>query len=318
MKRRDFIALLAAAGALPAAAGAQHVARPKIGLLIPANAEPFWSDLRGALQERGYVDGRTAQFEFRSADGRPDRLPALADELVRLRVDVIVASLTPAAIAARQATAEIPIVMAGVGDPVATGLVASLARPGGNVTGLSGTTTELGSKILELIREMLPATRRVGVLANAADPFTKPFLDQIEAGGSSLGFAIQSVMVRDMSDFEGAFAAMAKEHADAVIVQPSLPRKAAADLAVRYRLPPISPFRLFPQEGGLMSYSANHDDLHRRVASYVDRVLKGTRPADLPVEQPTKYDLVINLRTAKALGIDVPLFLQQRADEVIE
>jgi putative ABC transport system substrate-binding protein len=208
--------------------------------------------------------------------------------------------------------------MAGVADPLGTGLVASLARPGGNVTGLSGTTAELGSKILELIREMLPAARHIAVLANATDPFTKSFLDQIETGGRGLGVTIQPIMVSEAADFDAAFTAMAKERADAVIVQPSLPRKAAAELAVRYRVPPISPFRLFPLEGGLMSYSANHDDLHRRVASYVDRVLKGTRPADLPVEQPTKYDLVINLRTAKSLGINVPLFLQQRADEVIE
>ena len=319
MKQREFITLLGGAAAgWPLATRAQTARIPRIGVLIPANPEPFWSDLRKGLQEQGYIEGQSIQFEFRSADGQPTRLKELAAELVRLKVDIIVVSQTPAAAAAKQATSEIPIVMAAAGDPVGTGLVSSLARPGGNITGLSGTTAELGGKILELIREMLPATRRVAVLANATDPFTKSFLEQIQAGGRALRIEILPIMVREAKEFGAAFAAMVKERADAVIVQPSLPRKPAVDLALQHRMPPISPTRGFASEGGLMSYSANQSDLHRRASYYIDRILKGTRPAELPVEQPTKYDLVINLTTAKALGIDVPLFLQQRADEVIE
>jgi putative ABC transport system substrate-binding protein len=319
MTRREFIIMFGIiAATFPKAALAQSAKLPRIGLLIPANPEPFWTELRKGLEDSGYVEGRNILFEFRSADGRPHRLPELASELVRLQVDIIVASQTPAVTAAKHATSTIPIVMATAGDPVGTGLITSLARPGGNITGLSGTTTETGSKILELIREILPAARRVAVLANAADPFTKPFLHQIEAGGRALGMTIQPIMVREVDEYETAFATMVKERADAVIVQPSLPRKAAADLALKNRIPPISPTRLFPLEGGLMSYSGNQSDQYRRAAFYIDRLLKGARPADLPVEQPTKYDLAINLKTAKALGIDIPLFLQQRADEVIE
>jgi putative ABC transport system substrate-binding protein len=316
MRRREFIALVGGAAAWPLAARAAKL--PRLGVLVPANPEPFWSLFREGLREHGYAAGQSIQFEFRSADGKPDLLPTLAAELVRLEVDIIVASQTPAATAAKKATTKIPIVMAAAGDPVGTGLVASLARPGGNVTGLSGTTAELGGKIIELIREMLPSTRRIAVLANATDPFTRFFVQQIEAGGQTLGVAIQTIMVRGVEEFAAAFAAMVRERADAVVVQPSLPRKPAIDLALRHRLPPISPTPLFPSEGGLMSYSANQSTLYRRAAYYIDRILKGTKPADLPVEQPTKYDLVINLKTAKALGIDVPPILLARADEVIE
>ena len=321
MKRREFIALLggaATAMAWPLASRAQQAKLPRIGILVPANPEPFWSLLREGLREHGYIEGQNIQFEFRSADGKPDLLPELAVELVRLKVDIIVASQTPAVTAAKRATMEIPIVMAAAGDPVGTGLVSSLARPGGNITGLSGTTAELGAKILELIREMLPATRRVAILANATDPFTKPFISQIELGGRTLGIAIQTIVVRGVAEFAAAFAAMAKERADAVIVQPSLPRKPAVDLALKHRLPPISPTRLFPAEGGLMSYSLSQNELYRRAAFYIDRILKGVKPADLPVEQPTRYELVINLITAKALGLTVPPMLLSRADEVIE
>jgi putative ABC transport system substrate-binding protein len=318
MKRRTFIGLVGGSAIWPLIAQAQQSRLPRIGVLVPANPEPFWSVFREALRERGYVEGRTIQFEFRSADGRPNLLPALAAEFVRLKVDIIVASQTPAVTAAKQATTEIPIVMAAAGDPVGTGLVASLAQPGGNVTGMSGTTTELGGKILELIRDMLPAARRVAVLANPTDPFTKPFLGQIEASGRVLGLAVQTTMIRGVEEFEAAFAAMTSERVDAVIVQPSLPRKPAAELALKYRVPPISPTRLFPSEGGLMSYSANQIELTSRAVDYVDRILKGARPADLPVEQPTKFELVINLKAANALGLTIPPILLARADEVIE
>ena len=318
MKRRTFIKIIGgAAAAWPLGARGQQGTLPRIGVLVPANPEPFWSVFREALREHGYVAGQSIQFEFRSADGNPDLLPALADELVRLKVDIIVASQTPAA-AAKKATPRIPIVMATAGDPVGTGLVASLARPGGNVTGLSGTTAELGKKTIELIREMLPAARRAGILANTADPFTKSFVREIEAGGRSLGFAIETIMLRGEAEYAAAFATLGRERADAAILQPSLPRKPAIDLALKHRLPLISPTALFPREGGLMSYSAKQSDLYRRSAFYIDRILKGANPADLPVEQPTKYELVFNLKTARALGIEIPPLLLASADEVIE
>jgi putative ABC transport system substrate-binding protein len=316
--RRQFISALGGAAAWPLAAQAQQPKLPRIGVLIPANPEPFSSEFRAGLREHGYIEGQNIAFEFRSADGKPNLLRELAAELVRLKVDIIVASQTPAVTAARQATTEIPIVMAPAGDPVGTGLISSLARPGGNITGLSSTTAELGAKTLELIREVLPSTRRVAVLANAADPFSRSFIELIEDGGRTLGIAIQTIRVRGVEEFDAAFAAMDKERADAVIVQPSLPRKPALDLALKHRLPAVGPTPLFPREGGLMSYSGNQNDTYRRAALYIDRILKGAKPADLPVEQPTKYELVINLKTAKALGLEVPAAVLARADEVIE
>src|SRR5262245_61944817 len=216
MRRREFIAGLGAAAAWPLAAQPKL---PIIGVLLTANPEPFWSEFRAGLREHGYIEGQNMQFELRSGDGQLNLLRALADELVRLKVDILVASQTPAVIAARQATTELPIVMAPAGEPVATGLISSLARPGGNITGLSGTGAELGAKTLELIRDVLPSTRRVAVLATAADPFSRPFVEQIEQGGRTLGIAIQTIMVRGADEFAAAFAAMDKERADAVMVQ---------------------------------------------------------------------------------------------------
>ena len=316
--RRKFLATLGGAAAWPLAARAQQPKLPKIGILIPANPEPFWNEFQQGLREHDYIEGQTIQFEFRSAEGKPNLLRGLADELVRLKVDIIVASQTPAVTAARQATTEIPIVMAPAGDPVGTGLISSLARPGGNITGLSSTTAELGAKTLELIRDVLPSTRRVAVLANAVDPFSRPFSELIEDGGRTLGIAIQTIKVRRVEEFDAAFAAMDKERADAVIVQPSLPRKPALDLALKHRLPAIGATPLLRREGGLMSYSGAQTDTYRRAAFYIDRILKGAKPADLPVEQPTRYELIVNLKTAKALGITIPTTVLALADEVIE
>ena len=319
MRRRDFIAgIVGSAVAWSFAARAQQPKLPRIGVLIPANPEPFWNEFQQGLRERGYIEGQNIQFEFRSADGKPNLLRGLADELVRLKVDIIVASQTPAVTAARQATTEIPIVMAPAGDPVGTGLISSLARPGGNITGLSSTTAELGTKTLELIRDVLPSTRRVAVLANTVDPFSRPFSELIEDGGRTMGIAIQTIKVSRVEEFDAAFAAMDKERADAVIVQPSLPRKPALDLALKHRLPAIGVAPLLPREGGLMSYSGAQNDTYRRAAFYIDRILKGAQPADLPVEQPTRYELIVNLKTAKALGITIPTTVLARADEVIE
>ncbi|CAN0273491.1 unnamed protein product [Phaeothamnion confervicola] len=318
MKRRQFLGVAGGAVlAWPLALRAQ-TKLPVIGVLVAANPEPFWSRLQESLRDLGYIEGKTVRFEFRSANGKPDLLDGLAEELVRLKVDLIVVQLTPAAFAARKATTVIPIVMSSVADPVGTGLVASLARPGGNITGFSGTTGELGAKILELVREMLPSAQRVGVLVNATDPFSKIFVEQVERGGRALALTVHPVTVDGVEGFETAIATMARERADVIVVQPSLPLKTASDLALKYRLPSISPGRFFTGAGGLMSYSAELTEVYRNVALNVDRILKGAKPSELPVLQPTRYELIINLKTAKALGIVIPPALLARADEAIE
>jgi putative tryptophan/tyrosine transport system substrate-binding protein len=270
------------------------------------------------MRELGYIDGQNIRYEFRSDEGQVSRLPRLAEELVRLKVDLIVTRFTPAALAAKQATREIPVVMALAGNPVETGLVDSLARPGGNVTGMSGVGAELAGKCPELIRELLPSARRVSVLVNAPDPFSKPFLEQIRVGGAAAGVAIEPVMIHSAEELDAAFPTMERERPDAVIVQPSLPAKRTAELALQFRLPAISFVRGIVDEGGLMSYGAEETDAYRRAAIFVDKILKGAKPADLPVEQPTRFELVINLKTARALGLTVPAALLARADEVIE
>jgi ABC-type uncharacterized transport system substrate-binding protein len=208
--------------------------------------------------------------------------------------------------------------MADTGDPIGTGLVASLPRPGGNVTGIASVSAELAGKSVQLIRDMLPSARRVAALANATDPFSKPFLEQIKLGGEATGTTINPVSIGDSEELEAAFAAMEKDRPDAVIVQPSLPSKRAAELALKQRVPAVSVPRWFAEEGGLMSYSPRYADLFHKAAVYVDKILKGAHPADLPVEQPTRFELVINMKTAKALGLAIPETFVLRADEVIE
>ena len=237
---------------------------------------------------------------------------------MRLKVDLIVANQTPAVQAAKQATSEIPIIMAPAADPVAAGLVASLSRPGGNVTGLSFVTPELQGKNLELIREMLPATRRVMFLGNALDAMKGSFFDNFQRAGRTLGIETPSVLVRGADEFDAAFAAIDKASVDALMVQPSLPRKGVIDRALKRRLPAYSSNRAFAVEGGLMSYAGSLAEVYQKAALYVDKILRGARPANLPVEQPTKFELVINMKTAKALGIKIPQTILLRADEVIE
>jgi putative ABC transport system substrate-binding protein len=317
MRRREFIAALGVA-AWPLAVRAQRFDSPKVGVLVTVDLEPFWSEFRAGLRERGYVEGQNIVFEFRSADGKPERLRGLADELVHLKADIIVACQTPAVVAARQATSDIPIVMAPAGDPVGTGLISSLAHPGGNITGLSATSAETGAKTLELIREIMPSTQRVGVLANAADPFSRVLAEFIENGGDALGVTVKTIRVRGVKEeIEAAFAAMVDAGANAVIVQGSLPHELAIDLALKHRLPLIGA-NPFAREGGLISYSSNQNETFHRAAFYVDRILKGAKPAELPVEQPTHFKLAVNLKTAKTLGLTVPPSLLARADEVIE
>src|SRR6266436_4614833 len=320
MRRREFIGLLGAAAVRPLAAHAQQPKVPSIGALVIGNINPeqFWREFRQGLRDLGYVEGQNIRFQFRSAEGHLDRLPELAAELVRLKVDVIVTWFTPTAVAARQATRDIPIVMAETGDPIGTGLVASLPRPGGNVTGIASVTAELAGKSVQLIRDLLPSARRVTALANVTDPFSKPFLEQIDLGGAATGTTIRAIRISNDEEFESAFAAMEKDRPDAVIVQPSLPSKRAAELALKQRVPAVSVPRWFAEEGGLMSYSPRYADLFHKAAVYVDKILKGAHPADLPVEQPTRFELVINMKTAKALGLAIPETFVLRADEVIE
>jgi ABC-type uncharacterized transport system substrate-binding protein len=323
VKRRNFITLLGGAAAgWPLAASAQQRRLARIGALVLtiADAESLGRALREGLRELGYIEGQNFTLEFRSADGNADRLPDLAAELVRLPVDLIVATFTPCALAAKQATTTIPIVIAAVADPVGSGLVQSLARPGGNITGFSNMAAETAGKSVELLREMLPSLRRVAVLANPLDPFTRPFLEQVHLAGRIASIEIAPVaMARAPEEVDAAFATMAQERAEAVVVQGIFFSRTVADLAVKYRLPSASVLRQFAQAGGLMSYGADVPDIFRRSAVLVHRIIgQGTKPADLPVELPTKFELVINLKTAKALALDVPWFLQQRADEVIE
>ena len=321
MKRREFITLIgSAAVGWPLAVRAQQPKVPTVGALVVGSpgSEQFWRLFREGMRELGYVEGQNIRYEFRSDQGKIDRLPELAAELVRLKVDVIVTWFTPPALAAKHATREIPIVIALAGNPVENGLVESLDRPGGNVTGMSGVAAELASKSVELIQELLPSARRVAALANAPDPFSGPFLDQIRLGGRATGVTIDAAMIHRAEELEAAFPAMEQKRTDAIIVQASLPAKRVAELALRYRIPSVGIIRAFAEAGGLMTYSFAEADMYRHAAIYVDKILKGAKPADLPIVQPTKFELVINLKTAKALGLSVPPSLLGRADQVIE
>jgi putative ABC transport system substrate-binding protein len=319
MRRRDFIVVLAgSAAAWPFVVRAQQTKPAKLGVLLVEKREPFSRVFFEGLQGFGYIDGQNIQIEYRSAEGKLDRLPALAAELVDLKVDIIVASETPAVQAAKHATTEIPIVMAPSGDPVGTGLIKSLSRPGGNITGLSAATAELAGKSLELIREIRPSARRVAALADPANAFTRSFLAQIHVSAKAAGLEIHDVMIEATQDLEPIFAELAGRGVDALIVQPTLPRASIIALARKHRLATVSGNRAFADAGGLMSYAGSLADRYRNAAPYVDKILKGAKPADLPVQQPTKFELVINLKTAKALGISVPPAMLTRADEVIE
>jgi putative tryptophan/tyrosine transport system substrate-binding protein len=302
VKRREFMTLLGgAAAAWPLAARAQQAKMPTVGILALGNppVEPFVKGLQDGLQAVGYSEDRNIRLEIRSAGGDAGRLPELAAELVRLKVDAIVAYQTPSATAAKQATSDIPIVMAGVGDPVGTGLVASLARPGGNVTGTTAGAVEVAGKLVELMREVL-RPRRFAVLANETDPFTNPYLAETDRVARSIGLEMEPVMVRPAAPLDAAFESMTTKRAEAVFIQGSLVRKDAVDLALRHRLPSLSTSNTLPRLGGLTSYSAGAD--FREIAAYIDKLLKGAKPADLPVSFPTKFELIVNLKTAKALG----------------
>jgi putative tryptophan/tyrosine transport system substrate-binding protein len=322
------VAVLAASLlAAPLAADAQQAGMvPRIGWLgatSPSDRPPLLDAFRQGLRELGWVEGQNIVIDYRYAEGRVDRLPDLAADLVRLKVDLIASLGTQGVTAAKNATETIPIVMIAVRDPVDTGLIASLARPGGNVTGVSGYAgLETVAKQLALLNETVPEIRRVAILSNPGNAYHQLAIRELNVAARSSGVQLQLLEARGPNDFDGAFAAMAKERVGALLVVSDVifnnHRTRLADLAARSRLPAAYGVRESVEAGGLMSYGPSFLDLFRRSATFVDKILKGAKPADLPVEQPVKFELVINLRTAKALGLEVPLHLQQRADEVIE
>ena len=313
--------------AAPVVSAAQPAANvPRIGYLqgsLAANPHLQAGFLQG-LRDLGYVDGRNIVIEYRDAEGHYERFPALAADLVARKVDVIMVTSTPAALAAKQATRNIPIV-ATAADPVGSGLITSLARPGGNVTGLSGLAPELVGKRLELLKQVVPGASRIAVLwhrGGFSERTDREMLREAEVAARAVGVRLHVVEVRGAQDFDRAFADMTRAHVDAVTVQSTgiflLEKWRLVDLAARHRLPVMYLFREFVDVGGLMSYAPNFAHLCRRAATYVDKILKGAKPADLPVEQPRKFELVINLKTARALGLTIPPSMLLRADQVIE
>jgi ABC-type uncharacterized transport system substrate-binding protein len=326
MKRREFITLLgSAAAAWPLAARAQQAAKlPTIGLMGANNpsVESRWvTAFVQRLRELGWIEGRTVAIEYRWAEGRAERAAEIAAELVRLKVDVIVTYSTTPALAAKQATSVIPIVLATSGDPVGTGLVASLVRPGGNITGLSIQQTDVAAKRLELLRELIPGLRRVAILANVGSPNAVLDMREVQTAASTLGLEVTPFEIRRAEDIAPKFDTL-KGNAEALYVctDPLVVtnRTRINTLALAARLPTMHSFREHVEAGGLMSYGASFPDLWRRAADLVDKILHGTKPSDIPVEQPTKFDLIINLTTAKALGLTIPESFLLRADEVIE
>ena len=326
LKRREFITLLGGtAAAWPLGARAQQAVKlPTIGFLItgtPSSHGQWFSALVQRLRELGWIEGRTIAIEYRWAEGREERVAGMVAELVRLNVNIIVTNATTAGLAAKQATSSIPIVLPASADPVGTGLVASLARPGGNVTGLSIQATDLAAKRVELLREVVAGLRRLAILANVATPATALEMSEIKAAAQTLGLEAATFEIRRAEAISPIFDVL-KGRADALYVclDPlvTVHRIRINTLAQGARLPTMHGSRENVEAGGLISYGPNFSDLYRRAAGVVDKILRGTKPGDIPVEQPTKFDLVINLTTAKALGLDVPPMVLARADEVIE
>ncbi len=329
MDRRAFLGILAGSMlAAPLTAETQKATKSwRIGLLTSGAREGAGADLRIApfsegLRELGYIEGRNVILAIRYAEGRVERLPALAAELVNLKVDVLVAMSTPGALAAKQATSTIPIVMAAVGEPVEVKLVESLAHPGGNITGLSISAPQLAAKRLDFLKQALPKLSRVTVLWNSANPGMQTRFQETQRGAHLLGVSIHSMAIQTPDDFDPVFGAMVKDRPESLLVLADTVtvanRQRAIEFAARNQVPAIYEVRAFAEDGGLMSYGIDMSDHYRRAAVYVDKILKGVKPAELPVEQPTKFELVINLKTAKALGLTIPPSLLQRADHVIE
>ena len=327
MRRRDFLTLLGGVvAATPLAASAQEARKlPRIGFLGNSTATleanlvgPF----RDGLRDLGYVEGRSILIEYRWAEGNDERFPSLIAELIALKADVIVTAGTPAALAVKKATASIPLVMVAVGDPIGTGLVASLGRPGGNATGLTSIAPELEGKRLELLKEVLPKVSRVAVLWNPANAYQIGSEKEVQAAAKVLHILVASLPVRNRAELGNALAAIPREHADAVLVLADRlflhNRERIADFVITNRLPAMNAYRELVEAGGLISFGPSYAVMHRQAATYVDKILKGAKPADMPVEQPAKFELVINLKSARALGITIPQSVLARADEVIQ
>jgi putative tryptophan/tyrosine transport system substrate-binding protein len=323
MQRRRFITLIGGvAAAWPLAARAQQPKKiPRIGVLWP-NPPATFEFMRQGLKDFGYVEGQNIGFEFRWAEGKLDQLPALAADLVRLQVDVIVALAPQATLAAKQATQTIPIVFVAMGDPLASGVVESLARPGANLTGTTRMISEMSAKHVELLKEAVPSLAKLAILWNPTNSSHRPALQAVDAAARSLSLHVQPLEVRTPADLDGVFEAIIREKADGIlfIADPIffIQLKRMTDFVASSRLPAIANFTEFPKLGGLMGYAPSIPNEFRHAASLIDKILKGAKPADLPVEQPTRFELVINLKTAKALGVEVPPILLARADEVIE
>jgi putative ABC transport system substrate-binding protein len=326
-KRAGLAALTLSLLAAPLAPAAQPAAKVfQIGYLgnsTPSLEFALVDGFRRGLREKGYVEGQNSVLHYRWAEGRADAMPSLAADLVRLKVDVIVTSGTPAGLAVKRATTTIPIVLAAAGDAVAAGLVPSLARPGGNITGLSTLYADLEGKRLEVLREIVPKANRIAVLMNPANPFTALAYKEMRTAAGALHITLQPAEVRVAEDFERVFAAIARAHPDALVVIADRPflishRARIVSFAAQHRLPAMYPYREFVEEGGLVVYGPNFVEMFRRAAAYVDKILKGAKPADLPMEQSTSFELVINLKTAKALGLTMPRSLLTLADEVIQ
>jgi putative tryptophan/tyrosine transport system substrate-binding protein len=326
MRRRDFIRLISGVtAAWPLAGHTQKAGKQPVVGFLGVGTEASWSPWVAAflqrLSELGWIDGRTATIEYRWAQGHAERLSDLAAELVRLKADVIVTQGTSSVIAAKQATLTIPIVFASAGDPVGTGLVKSLARPGGNITGLSSQMTDTATKRLELLREVFPTARRLGIITNNKNPLAAQEASEVRSVASALGFGVAVTQVRAAEEIDAAFGALAGRADTIYVVTDPLineNRLRINALALAKRIGTIYGSRDSIEAGGLMSYGANFPDQFRRAAEYVDKILRGARPDDLPVEQPVRFELVINVKTAKALGLAVPLSVLARADEVIE
>jgi ABC-type uncharacterized transport system substrate-binding protein len=319
-RRREFITLIGGAAAWPLAVRAQQPARvPRIGIVDDA---PMWHSFRQALREYGYVDGRSVNYEYRYSEGVPDRLAMVVGELVRRPVDLIAAYSTPPVEAAKAATTTIPIVMVGVADPVRTGLVASLARPGGNITGNTVLSPDLGAKRLQLLREAIPTVARVAYLTNQANAATFDVLAELKLAAAPAGMTLIGVELGSASDFDASLAVMLRERTEVLMVSNDTFHQLHAGriiaFLVKNRIAGMFQAKENVAAGGLIAYGASVPDLFRRAAVYVHRILQGTKPADLPVELPTKFDLAINLKTARALGLGLPPLLVARADEVIE
>ena len=309
-------------GHLPLGRRGEFHASASWATLLPRLKQISSTSFREGLRELGYEEGRNIAIEYRWADGQYERFAALVTELIAAKVDVIVTAGTPAALAVKKATSTVPLVMVAVGDPVGTGLVPSLARPDGNLTGLSSVAPDLEGKRLELLREIVPSVSRIAVFLNSVNPFHATSMRQAQTAGKTLGIKVQQYDIRKSEDLDGAFAAIRKERPDALLILADRVflhnRERIVDFTGEQHLPNVNAYKELVEAGGLISYGPSYEDMHKRAAIYVNKILKGAKPGNLPIEQPTKFTLIVNLKAAKALGISMPPAVLSRADEVIE